>query len=151
MAADSLNRETVRDALVTLLQTALVGAGLPVQAVYGYQVGDAGGQSPAVVVSSAGSERRYKTMGTNWHDVFYFNVYAFVLYADSASSWTEANAEDRIDLIEKEIADTVMDNRTNANWDIITIEGPSIVDGVEIGGEEYRRELTRIKVEKYIG
>lgn len=50
MASDVTNRETVRDAFTTLLSTALVGSGLPVQAVYGYKIGDFQGQSPIVIV-----------------------------------------------------------------------------------------------------
>ena len=34
------SRATVRSALATLLEAALVGSGKPAQAVYGYQVGD---------------------------------------------------------------------------------------------------------------
>ena len=49
------NRETVRDALGTLLSAALVGTGKPAQAFYGYMVGDFAGQSPVVVLTSSGT------------------------------------------------------------------------------------------------
>jgi hypothetical protein len=47
-------------------------------------------------------------------------VFTFVRDADAAGSWTEAQVEDQLDLIDKEIADCVADNRVNANWNNIS-------------------------------
>jgi len=151
MAADVTNRETVRDALATLLETALTGSGNPAQAVYAYQVGDFGGRSPVVVVSSAGSERDHRTMGERYHNFFYLNVYVFVLYADPGTDWGEDNAEDRVDLLEKEIADVLMDNFSTDDWVYIQLDGRSVRDSVEIGGQEYIREVIPVRVEVYDG
>jgi len=145
MPADSVNRETVRDALTTLLDTALTGVGNPAQAVYGYQIGDFQGQSPVVVVSSAGSER-LKFQLSGQRSLLYFNVYVFVLYSDQ-DTWGEDDAEDRMDLIEKEIADVLRDNRNTSNWTDIQLEGRSTLDAIAIGGTEYRREVMEIRAE----
>ena len=61
-----IGRETARDALAALLETALVGSGLPAQAVYNYQIGDFQGQSPVVVVSSGPSERVVRGLAGCW-------------------------------------------------------------------------------------
>jgi hypothetical protein len=139
------SRETVRDALTTLLQTALVGSGKPAQAVYGYQVGDFGGQSPVVVVTSGPVERMRRGLGACWHTTATLMVYVFVAYA--ATGWTEANAEDALDTIEALIADVVLANGSTANWNGMVYDGPTQVDGLAIGGVEYRREVIELRCE----
>lgn len=63
------------------------------------------------------------------------------------SAWTEQNAEDRLDLLEKSISDVVMDNDTTANWDLISFDGESTHDDVAIGGKEYLHEIFHFIVE----
>jgi hypothetical protein len=147
MAANSTNRETVRDAFVALLTSGLVGSGKPVQAVYGYQTGDFNSQSPVVVVSSSGSEREKFTLKAQ-RSLLYFNIFVFVLYSDKAD-WGEDDAEDAVDLIEKEIADLVRDNRQTANWTDLQLEGRSLLSSLRmtLGGEEYRLETMTVRME----
>lgn len=141
-------RSTVRKAFAALLQTALVGSGKPAQAVYDYQVGDFAGASPVVVVSSGPIQRLIQNFGNCDHAVIVLNVHVFVLYADAASGWDEADAEDAVDSIEALIADTVINNQRNANWQSCAYaEGPTDLAGVVIGGQEYRRELIQVQVE----
>lgn len=142
-----VNRETIRDAMATLLNTALVGTGLPAQVVYGYRVGDLAGQSPVVVVSSAGSERpRFVADGGRTR--VYLQVDVFVLYSDE-SSWGEDEAEDRLDLIEKTIADTVHANQVTTNWQAADYAARTERIDVEVGGLEYAREMIPLRVEVY--
>lgn len=143
MTASNTNRETVRDALVTLLTADLVGSGKPCQAIYGYQVGDFQGQSPVVIVSSSGSEREQRTASVRQRTRFYLNIFTFVLYSDE-DSWGEDDAEDRIDLIEKTIADTIANNRTGDNWAELHLSERTRLDSVQIGGNEYRREVMEV-------
>ena len=144
------NRETARDALTTLLETALVGTGLPAQAVYNYRIGDFQGQSPVVTVSSDGSDRTRESLSdSDLSNIFFYAIHSFVLYADPDSSWTEANAEDRLDLIEKTIADVIADNQDTANWDFLAFHSRSNRNDVDVGGDEYIRELMTVRVEKY--
>jgi len=146
------NRETVRDAVAALLESELTGTGNPVQAVYAYQVGDFGGRSPVVVVSSAGSERPAMTFSGN-RATFYLNVHVFVLYSDEGD-WGEDDAEDRLDWIEKEIAAVVDANRgPTDDWqqlaygELTAEAGRSRCGSVAVGGLEYRTELVPLRVE----
>lgn len=123
MAANTVNRETVRDAFAALLVTALTGTGNPVYAVYNYLKGVITTEdgSPLVMVTSSGTARQRAGIGdVRWNSYFVLEVFTFVRDAEAANSWTEQNVEDTLDLIEKEIADTVADNRTNANWNNIS-------------------------------
>jgi hypothetical protein len=143
----SYSRETVRDALAALLNTALVGVGLPAQAAYGYPAADFQGQSPVVIVSSAGSERDQQTMATRRKSLFHLNIIAFVLYADPASSWTEANAEDTLDEVEKIVDETLAVNLANPpTWADIGYDGRTTTGNATIGGEQYRYEIIPVRV-----
>lgn len=142
-----VNRETVRDAMAALLQTALVGTGLPAQAVYAYRVGDFNGQSPVVVVSSAGSERPRMTSAGGRTSV-YLQVDTFVLYSDEGT-WGEDDADDRLDLLEKTIAETLHANQDTAAWDAVDYAARSERIDVEVGGLEYAREMIPLRVEVY--
>lgn len=142
-----VSRQPARAGLAALLETALVGTGLPVQAVYAYQVGEFQGQSPVVVVTSGPMERLRDTMGECYRSRFNLLIYVFVLYADPGTSWGEDDAEDALDAIEALIADTLLTNARTANWDRLEYAGASDVDAVAIGGVEYRRELITLTVE----
>lgn len=142
MAADLPNRETGRDTLLTLLQ-ASIGT-TTVQAYYGYQVGDFGGQSPVLVVTSGPAEREYLGYGAaHVATTFEYDIHTFVLYT-SGTVWTEDMAEDRLDLIEKEIADCVVDNYAGTIWQALTWAGASAIDSVVLGGEEYKHEVVTV-------
>ena len=142
------NRETVRDYLATLLTATLVTADSVVQAVYNYRIGDFAGLSPVVTVSSAGSNREQISAMPQpgiVQAVFYLTIHVFVLYA--ATGWTEAQAEDRLDRIERGIADVLDANRVVANvWQEIDYQGDTIRDDVLIGGDDYIRETIPIGV-----
>lgn len=152
MGFNSDNRETLRDALAALLTTALVGTGLPAQHVYGYPIGDFGGDSPVVVVESAGSERVRETTSSKWRDWFYLNVFVFVLCVDPRSTtWKEDSAEDALDLIEKKIADALIDNTDAGSLNCFEPAGKSTPDHIVIGGNDYRRELVPVRGRRLIG
>lgn len=144
MAANAVNREVARDRIASLLSTALVTSNIA-QAVYSGKVADFEGRSPIVVVTSTSSLREYKYMGTNtdWHNWFSFNIWVFVSF-----SIGDQEAEDRLDLIEKEIADTLMDNVSDLGyWDLIEFNGETDAGAdVIVGGTPYRREIIPIRV-----
>lgn len=150
MTANVTNRETIRDALATLLTTALVGDGKPAQAVYNYKVGDFEGQSPVVTVTSGGTLRFEGDYGENLDGEFYLVITSYVLYADPGTDWGEDDAEDRLDLLEKSIADVLVDNYSHASgtWERIAIDGRTQVVEGEIGGELYLVEIIPVKVAK---
>ena len=143
------NRETGRDALVTLLSTALVGTGKPAQAVYGYLKGDFGAESPVVVVTSSGTLPDQRAITSRQENEFYFTIYTFTIYTIAGTTWGEDDVEDRVDLLEKTIRETLASNRSTANWAFIEYDGRSTVDTVLISGVEYKREAIPIKVTIY--
>lgn len=136
------NRETVRDALVALLNTALVGTGKPCKIVQGYPAQTIAG-SPVVYVSSASasSEKIHKA-GWSWH--FQLNVEILVRWRDSGS-WTQANAEDKLDEIWVIVAGVIEDNAGNDNWDVLEVV-EDVCDKVSIAGDTYRQEVILVNV-----
>jgi len=101
------SRETARDALVALLEAALVGAGLPVKMVSGSKQPSLEGITPLVTVLGAGSERVPMTYQGN-RVTFTFVVTVWVL--QSGTDWTTAQAEDTLDDIEARIAAVYEEN-----------------------------------------
>jgi hypothetical protein len=119
MSANTVNRETIRDAFATLLTNGLTGVGKPVYAVYNYLKGVITTEdgSPLVMVTSGGTARQRAGIGdTRWNSYFVLEVFTFVRDADAANSWTEQNVEDALDSIDKAIADIVADNRVSTDW-----------------------------------
>jgi hypothetical protein len=152
------NRKTYRKLLAAEIGAALTTANL-VQAVYSYRVSNFAGKSPAVVFSSAGSDRRQEITGEpDAETALIFNVDVFTLYADKSSGWNEEDAEDRIDDIEQVIANWVQVNsnglgRTElgqTSWFELVFNERSATGSYlqpeRIGGQEYRRERMNITV-----
>ena len=147
MASNVTSRKTVRDAVAALLSTALVGVGLPANIVYAYKKADFGKRSPVVCVTSAGSERVKNAQPVVTQSVFYIDVNVFVVM--TATSWTENDSEDRIDLIEKMITDVIEDNNSNSTWAWMDVNGRSQIEPILLGGDEYQHELIQLKVTLY--
>lgn len=136
------NRETVRDALTTLLTAGLSGIA---QEVVGHKLSDPAGKTPMVAVLSTGTLRqRFTFQGTR--PTFYLTVQVLVL-AEDATGYTEADAEDKLDLLEKEIAGILESNWRTTNWQGLEQTGPSEVMDVSIGGHAYYLEVIPIAVE----
>jgi len=148
----AVNRETVRDKLAELLEDDLVTMEEIVEAVFNRKVDDPQGRSPIVCVLSAGSGRPPTAFGTHGAE-FHFEVQIWVLYADPGATpaWTEALAEDRLDLIEKEVAEVIENNASIAGyWKDIDYDGRSIVVDITVrGGAAYVLEKIPILVEIY--
>jgi len=140
MTSNVVSRETVRDAVATLLEAALVGVGKPAQAVYNYQIEDFGEQSPVVVVSSGPSHRGRLDSKELGDTAFAIDIYAFVLYATEDGTWTEANSEDSLDGLEKAIIDALVDGFDSQPWLFVDMPDWSLVQPIMIGENEYRRE-----------
>lgn len=146
MSANMTNRETIRDALATGLIAQLVTSKAVVASgnVYSHRVFDPQGASPIVGVFSISSSRPTMTF-QGAQSIFRFGIEVWVRV--QATSWTAANAEDRLDLIEKYIADYIMDNRSTSNWDAIEPdeEGSTVTD-FEVGGVPYLHEIIPLTV-----
>lgn len=148
MSANSINRKEIRDAFATLCDAAMTGTA--VEAVYGRSVGDFEGKSPVLIVTSrGGGMERVQKVGQGKYAVWvYLTAFTFVIYSDAASGWTEADAEDALDTVEKELADVLQDNIGRAaggSWDKAEFVGKTTVDGVNIGGHDYLRETISLR------
>jgi len=142
------NRSVARKALAALLQGALVGTGLPVEAVYDYQVADFGVQSPVVVVTSAGSDPIVESERN-----VYFDIHTFVAYsaadANNVILWTEEQSEDTLDLVEQMITSVIQQNsdlkhELSPAWTLQGIVGRSQMLPIVISGIEYRHEVITV-------
>lgn len=143
------NRETVRDGLTALL-AALAGDGNPVQTVTGHGLSTLDEVSHIVVLSS-GSTRAPGTHSANW-SIVYLTVQVWVLYSDQGD-WGRDDAEDKLDEIEKEIADLLETNRYYSGyWDTIEYDGRSRVSEVTtVTGLPYLVETIPLRAELLSG
>lgn len=141
------SRETSRDALTTLLTTALTGAGNPCQAVIGHKPtkNDIKNRSPLVAVMSRGSDRvRFTFEGGRLEALLTIQIW--VLGSDASGSWTAALAEDKLDEIEADIFNTLEQNCSTDNWAWISYDGESVADDIPYDGTPYIVENIPIRV-----
>lgn len=137
----STSRETARDELVDLLMTDLVSA--LAQAVIGHRptITDLQGRKALVAVVNAGTLRKRMTMQGD-RPTFYFEVQSWVL--KTTTGWTVADAEDRLDSIEQQIAATFETNRKGpgspSEWEILQYDDRSNIVDVEVDGVPYAVE-----------
>ena len=140
MVANEPNRSDYRNFLAQGLEAKIVTGLGHAQACYAYQISDFAGQSPVLVVTSRNSKRDQQTFGANNLTTFGLDVHIFTLY--SADGWTESEAETRADLLEKEVTDWVVDNRSGTiYWNV---SGETQLGGIELGGDEYKHEVVPI-------
>lgn len=159
MALDSFNRELARDKLAELLTAALVGTGKPAEVVYGYRAATFDNKSPVVILTSFGSRRSNKIAGAGapWRTGCLFALIALVAYA-AGGAWTEADAEDRLDLIDKTVADVIGDNRSCAvggvtYWDLLSYANPGDFSEIAfptIGGVQWKSETWFLLAERHL-
>lgn len=90
------NRKTIRSGLKTAIQTAMIGTGKPLQAVYGYYPKDFGGQSPVCTIETLPSQFNLKTSALP--QVYNYAVTFWALTDGAAGSGlAAADAEDVLD------------------------------------------------------
>jgi hypothetical protein len=152
VASNVTNRSTIRDLIADLLDTALVGLSKPVDEVVTAIPSDIT-RGTVVAVSSLGSDRKkLANRDVISKSSFYFEVFIYVATAEvtddnDAIVWDEYSAEDQVDLVEKMIADVIIDNNTNpGTYMQISYAERTETDHV-IVTEEYRRERIRLIVE----
>lgn len=142
MTSDAPTRQTTREILAAGLEAKCVTSTSHAQAVYDYQKADFGTESPVIVVTSASSARNQQVFGGWVEAQFDYDVHLFVLYA-GGTLWTEADSEDRLDLLEKEVGDWILDNQGGTlSWDF---RATTVIQPVAIGGEEYRHEIIPVR------
>lgn len=135
------SRAEAREALASLLSNSVEAAA----EVHAHKAGDLAGKSPVLVVLSAKSGRP-KLTNRGSRSEFFLEVHSFVLDALQDGSWTEAQAEDKLDEIEQQVAQAVANNQENGDWNTIDYEGETKIREVIIGGNAYLEEIIPIKV-----
>lgn len=141
----SSSRKAVRERLAQILDANLTSA----QIVYAYQPGDFGGQSPAVVVASSGSQRSRLT-ARGGQAVFFLDVFVFVL-ATQTGALTERGSADALDDVEQQLAAVLDDNQVIEQiWQAIDYAGQSETAFVEVDGQEYKRERIPLKISVFV-
>ena len=133
------SQEVSRAALVTLLQTALVGTGKPTQAVFNGLASDFGGRAPVVMVTDSGVSRKPRDLtGTKYKTRFKELVLIWVADADETAHWTDTDAENQQAQLEAVIADVLAANRRTAYWNWIEHDGEAVPDNIpDSGGKPY--------------
>lgn len=129
------SRKTARDALKTLLDTALVGEDLPVKTVTEHKAESLEGETPLVVILSRGTTRERLTFQGD-RATFKFLVQVWLLQ-ESGDYWTQADAEDALDRIESLIADTFESNQQTDDWEILRYDGETRVFEAGVAGVPY--------------
>lgn len=137
------NRSSVRSELAALLSAdGVIGAFA--QAVYGYRLSEFGAASPVVIVTSAGTERGPKFLGTTDTDVtMRFKVFALTLY--SGTGVAEQTAEARADWLDVALSNVIRANRAGSSWHYLDYDGPSSVQVGEEGGVPFYVEIIPLK------
>ena len=150
MSSDVINRSVVRIELASLIDTALVAAGAGiVQEVFDYRTDRFLGKSPIVVVCSRGADRDKTTEVSTVQSDCLLYIFTFVLASDQ-DNWGLDDAEDRLDQIEKEITDVLVDNFYHENyWISIEFDQQSQVEPIVIGDLGYLRETFFVKADMY--
>lgn len=147
-----LSRETVRKEFATMLQGELVGPGKPVAAVYHYQVPALGGQSPVVLVLSRSTQRDFAGMGSSKFDNS-FELEIQILVYDGNSKpenpLTAEQREDKVDEIERMIADAAATHQKGASYRSVTYTpNKTVVEPVQyLDGVPYLLERVPVQLE----
>ncbi len=144
---DSPNREAARDALATLIDASMGPAGDgAVTEVLNYSTVDLQGRTPVVMVFADGTNRS-KREGFGPDSYFAtearLRIALFVaLPSPTDTAYTHQDAEDKLDLIDKRIADVVIASDSAAQWKALRYEpGFSQPTDVELpGGHRYIME-----------
>lgn len=140
----TVDRQVVREAFALLLTNNITD----LQAVYDYMVSDFDGKTPVATILSSGSIRPPLTSEGPVTGIF-LSANLWTLYASPDDSWTEADAEDKADDLERQFANVVSSNRQTANWNFLTYDGRSIVRVVPVGGVPYLHEAIPIRIEVF--
>lgn len=138
------SRKETRQALAQLLTTEVTSA----KKVYAFQKAKLKGQTPVLCVTSAGSARTRQTLAGSGA-TFTLDIHSFVLYADGGS-WTEEQAEDRLDDLEQQISAVVDKYAKSTSWARLTYADRSDARSpVTLEGITYLHEVIPVEIQIY--
>ena len=143
------SRATARKALASWLK----GSVQSVQTVYHYQNDDIKGESPVIRIMGSGSFRPRITMKGS-RSIFALTIQLLVIFKDQDPdtkeiTWTPEQAEDRLDLVEAEVARVLYYSDIPSGCPILSIEqsATSAIRKDVISGTTYLNELMPVQVE----
>ena len=87
MTVTVTNTETIRDAIATILETALTGDGNVLESFYGYEADDFGGESPTMIMATSGNSAEQRTAGEVPFQEMKFNLVSYVLFKGNKLSY----------------------------------------------------------------
>jgi hypothetical protein len=131
MGVVAANQKTVQSALVSVLGTAVSGAGKQYAVVHGNRAASSQSSgTPALWCVSAGERRTQPWAGTpKFMNYFRFRLETFIDDVDAEQSWLRSNVEDKINDCCQALAQAISDNRTNAAWGLLYFdEGYSTIE-----------------------
>ena len=110
---------------------------------------DFSGESPVVVVASAGSERQQLTFRGS-APIYYLDVHLFVRATgidDSGTTVGVADLDDTLDSLEHAVGTLISAVQTGEHWTAIDYDGRSRAEFLTIlDGTEYKREIIPLKI-----
>lgn len=110
---------------------------------------DFSGESPVVVVASAGSERQQLTF-RGGAPIYYLDVHVLVRATaidESGDTVTVAGIDDTLDDLEHALAQLVAAVQNGEHWTAIDYDGRSRAEFLTIlDGTEYKREIIPLKI-----
>lgn len=144
-----LSRKTVKEEIGNGLSTALVGSGKPASALYTYQKGKLGGESPVILVVSGILERMFRGMGAVTYDSnFLIECHVLVYDGDNNQPLTETLREDKGDELEAAIATWVAANQKGTCYRALRYSKPTErASVIMLDGEPYLLEIISLEVE----
>lgn len=138
------SRKRIRHALAEVLDNEVTAA----RAVYGFQKAKLKGQTPVICVTSAGTARAPMTMQGD-QSTCYLDINVFVLYTDGGS-WTEEQAEDKLDDIEEQIAAVVAKYRKSTSWGRLAyVDRSDARTPIVLEGITYLHEVIPLEIQEY--
>lgn len=146
-----VTRKTIRDGLV-----ALFTANDSWEVVYGYipKVTTIDGKSPLLVITSAGTDQSMAGLNTNPAE-YTFTFVSFVRMDDSVSggTWSEDDAEDKLDELDTVFRQVVRDNAGGGSFadSLMFADTQSRTDYAMIDGVGYRTEEWILTAHHYSG
>lgn len=144
MSANVTDQSTTRLVLAALLRTKLVGIDLPANAVLDEPVQTFNGQVVVLVEDNGVEGRQIMSTGQRSSVWFHENIHTFVLW--------RSGAEDTKSLLEKKIAEVMIDNYSTSDWAMLEYAEQRTkpeYTALTKDGPMFRHEVIAIKIKVY--
>ena len=142
------NRKDARKALAQLILNNSRYSADADMAVYDYQLADIPDNIRFAITVTGASVVRPPFTFKGGRTTFMFAIEVYVPFSEPDFSWTEADAEDRLDDMEADIAAILHAHRSNKPyWNTLSYDQGSLIDRIPLGGITYLYEIITVSVE----